>query len=193
MSSNMQLLVIRTSILGDQSSSNKLIDHWIAEHRPSHVIERNLAADPIPHLDGERFAAINASEPNATQAPIQALSDELIAEIERADAIVIGLPMYNFGVPSQVKAWMDHLARAGRTFRYTDQGPKGLLADKPVTVLATRGGAYADTPHDHQAPFVAQFLGFIGLKNVNFIYAETLASAQRDDVLASARSVIAAA
>lgn len=189
----MHLLAIRTSILGDNSSSNQLIDHWIASHSPTQVTERNLAATPIPHLDGTRFAAINAKTPDAAQAPIQALSDQLIAEIEQADAIVIGLPMYNFGVPSQLKAWMDHLARAGRTFKYTDQGPVGLLADKPVTLLATRGGAYAHSPHDHQAPFVSQFLGFIGLKNLNYIYAETLASADRDQAISAARSAIAAA
>jgi FMN-dependent NADH-azoreductase len=189
----MHVLVIRTSILGDNSSSNHLIDHWIASHKPSQITERNLASQPVPHLDGERFAAINAQTPSAEQAPIQALSDTLIDEIEQADAVIIGLPMYNFGVPSQVKAWMDHLARAGRTFKYTEQGPAGLLADKPVTVLATRGGAYADTAHDHQAPFVKQFLGFIGLKQVAFIYAETLASSQRSQAIEGARFAIEAA
>ncbi|UTA48910.1 NAD(P)H-dependent oxidoreductase [Simiduia sp. 21SJ11W-1] len=189
----MHALIIRTSILGENSSSNELINHWVSTHNPTQVTERNLAAAPIPHLDGARFAAINAPEPSAEQQPIQALSDTLIAEIEQADAIVIGLPMYNFGVPSQVKSWMDHLARAGRTFKYTPEGPKGLLADKPVTIIATRGGAYAGSPHDHQAPFVKQFLGFIGLTNVHFVYAETLASERRAAVIGDARTAIAAA
>lgn len=189
----MHALVIRTSILGENSTSNALIDHWIKTQSPAKITERNLAENPIPHLDGERFAAINAAEPSEQQAPIKAFSESLIAEIEQADAIVIGLPMYNFGVPSQVKAWMDHLARAGRTFQYTAGGPRGLLADKPVTIIATRGGAYAESPNDHQAPFVKQFLGFIGLQQVNFVYAETLASAQRADVIETTRATIAAA
>ena len=188
----MHALVIRTSILGDNSSSNLLLDHWIAERKPVSTTERNLAAEPIPHLDGARFAAINAAKPTDTQQPIQALSDTLLAEIERADEIIIGLPMYNFGVPSQLKAWMDHLARAGRSFRYTEKGPEGLLKDKPVTVFATRGGAYANTAFDHQAPFVQQFLGFLGLKSVKFIYAETLASTQREHALDQAKAAVAA-
>lgn len=188
----MRVLVIRTSILGDNSSSDQLLDHWLAQHNPDQIVERHLARDPIPHLDGARFAAINTAEPSTEQAGIQALSDQLIAELEAADHIIIGLPMYNFGVPTQLKAWMDHIARAGRTFRYTEKGPEGLLADTPVTVFATRGGAYADTPMDHQAPFVKQFLGFIGLKSVNFIYAETLAGPDRDKALNNAKTAIAA-
>lgn len=189
----MHALIIRTSILGENSTSNQLIQHWLQTHNPSQITERNLIQEPIAHLDGFRFGAINAAEPDAAQAPVKAFSDTLIAEIEAADHIVIGLPMYNFGIPSQVKAWMDHLARAGKTFQYTANGPEGLLADKPVTVLATRGGAYAGTPGDSQTPFVKQFLGFIGLKQVDFIYAETLASDQRVAALTSAKNAIIAA
>lgn len=189
----MHALVIRTSILGEQSSSNQLLDHWLNRHKPSQITERNLVEDPIPHLDGERFAAINAGTPEPAQRQIQALSDTLIDEIDAADEIVIGLPMYNFGVPSQLKAWMDHLARAGKTFQYTATGPQGLLKNKPVTIIATRGGAYADTENDHQAPFVRQFLGFIGLTDVSFVYAETLGSAERrSDAIALAQQKIAA-
>ena len=190
----MHALIIKTSILGDNSSSNQLIDHWLNTHKPSKVTERNLISSPIPHLDAERFSAINAAEPDSLQAPIQALSNTLIEEIEAADQIVIGLPMYNFGVPSQVKAWMDHLARAGRTFQYTANGPQGLLKSKPVTVIATRGGAYANTAHDSQMPFVKQFLGFIGLTDVTFVYAETLGSAdKKPEALAQAQAQLSAA
>jgi len=190
----MHALILRTSILGENSSSNQLIDHWLANHKPSQVTERNLVSSPIPHLDAERFGAINAASPDNQQAPIQALSDQLIGEIEAADEIVIGLPMYNFGVPSQVKAWMDHLARAGRTFQYTANGPQGLLKSKPVTVIATRGGAYANTAQDSQVPFVKQFLAFIGLKDVSFVYAETLSSSEkRPEALATAQAQLSAA
>lgn len=184
----MHALVLRTSILGDHSNSNRLLDDWLQARRPQQVTQRNLAAEPIPHLDGERFNALNA----ATANPVQALSEQLIGEIEAADEIVIGVPMYNFGVPSQLKSWMDHLARAGRTFQYTPEGPVGLLQDKPVTIMATRGGAYANTEHDNQAPFIRQFLQFIGLKNVRFVYAEALATDQREPALERAKAELAA-
>ena len=99
----------------------------------------------------------------------------LIDELSRADVIVIGLPMYNFGVPSTLKAYFDHIARAGVTFRYTDKGPVGLLRGKKVFVFAARGGLYAGTPRDTQTPYVRDFLSFLGMDDVEFIYAEGLA------------------
>ena len=98
----------------------------------------------------------------------------LISEVVDADVIVMGVPMYNFGVPSVLKAYFDHIARAGITFRYTASGPVGLLEDRPVYILAARGGLYAGTPNDSQTPFIRSFLGFIGLKDVHFVYAEGL-------------------
>ena len=98
----------------------------------------------------------------------------LIDELKTADHIVLGLPMYNFGIPSQLKSWIDHVARAGITFRYTENGPQGLLDDKPVTVLAARGGLYAGTENDTVTPYIKLFFGFIGMTDVNFVYAEGL-------------------
>ena len=104
-----------------------------------------------------------------------AYSDALINELQQADVIVIGLPMYNFGVPSQLKAYFDHIARAGVTFKYTEQGPVGLLTGKRAYVFAARGGVYAGTPLDTQTGYVRDFLRFLGITDVNFVYAEGLA------------------
>src|SRR5262249_21329468 len=140
-------------------------------------IVRDLAKQPVPHLDAARFAAFLSKEESRTEEQKNTLrySDSLIEELRRADAIVLGLPMYNFGVPSQLKAWFDHVARAGVTFRYTATGPVGLLTGKKAYVLATRGGHYAATGTDHETPYLRQFLGFLGITDVQFIYAEGLA------------------
>ena len=124
----------------------------------------------------ERLGAFvaKAEERNDAQRATVAFSDALIDELRRADVIVIGLPMYNFGVPSSLKAYFDHVARAGVTFRYTPQGPVGLLTGKRVYVFATRGGAYAGTPLDTQSAYVRDFLRFIGIDDVEFVYAEGL-------------------
>jgi FMN-dependent NADH-azoreductase len=106
--------------------------------------------------------------------------------------IVIGLPMYNFGVPSTLKAYFDHIARAGSTFRYTDQGPRGLLTGKKAYIFATRGGNYAGTPLDFETSFVRQFLQFVGIEDVEFVYAEGLAigDASRQAALTAAEGAI---
>ena len=117
-------------------------------------------ADPVPHLDAERFAAFITppGEAHRAQHAVVAYSDALIDELEQADVIVLGLPMYNFGVPSQLKAYFDHIARAGVTFNYTRTGPVGLLTGKKVFVFAARGGVYAGTPMDTQTSYVRDFL-----------------------------------
>ena len=121
-----------------------------------------------------------------------AYSDLLIGELERADVIVLGLPMYNFGVPSMLKAYFDHVARAGVTFRYTDKGPVGLLGGKQAYVFAARGGLYAGTPADTQTAYVRAFLRFLGIEEVEFVYAEGLAigDTSRNGALARAQSEI---
>lgn len=172
------LLYISSSIFGDNGNSSQLaaefIQRWQAQNPQGQVVERNLTATPLPHLDGARVGAFftPADQRTAEQQAIAAESDGLIAELRDADVVVIGLPMYNFGVPSQFKAWVDNIARAGITFKYTESGPVGLLDNKPVLVFAARGGMYANTPNDHQEPFVRQFLGFIGLTDVQFVFAE---------------------
>jgi len=176
------LLQINTSIYNGNGQSSQLARQFVAAYRNSHpdveVRVRDVAAgESVPHLDAERFGAFIAKpeERSSAQQAVVAYSDTLIQELKQADVIVLGLPMYNFGVPSQLKAYFDHVARAGVTFKYTDQGPVGLLTGKKVYVFAARGGVYAGTPLDTQTSYVRDFLRFIGIDDVTFVYAEGLA------------------
>jgi FMN-dependent NADH-azoreductase len=173
----MRILQIKASVLGANSQSSRLADEFIAQFPGAEVVERDLAAASVPHLDGARVAALvtKPEERSAEQKAIVAYSNALIDELRRAEVIVLGLPMYNFGVPSQLKACFDHIARAGETFKYTDKGALGLLTGKKAYVFAARGGVYAGTANDFETPFVRQFLGFLGITNVEFVYAEGLA------------------
>ncbi len=174
------LLQINTSLFSNNGQSSRLADKfvaaWQAQNPDGRVVVRDLAADPVPHLDGERFLSFLAKpeERSAQQQAVVDFSDALIAQIKDADAIVIGLPMYNFGIPSTLKAYFDHIARAGVTFRYTENGPVGLLGGKKVYIFAARGGLYAGTAKDSQTTYVRDFLNFIGLSDVEFVYAEGL-------------------
>ena len=188
----MTTLQLNTSLFGAGGQSTTLAAEFVAR-RGGKVIVRDLAKDPVPHLDAERFAAFLA-KPEARTAEQQAVvdySDALIAELREADSIVIGLPMYNFSVPSTLRAYFDHVARVGVTFKYTDKGPVGLLTGKKAYVFVTRGGVYGD---DHiRTRYVRDFLGFIGITDIEFVYAEGLAisPASKDAALAKAREVIA--
>jgi len=192
------LLQLNTSLFstGGQSSrlAEEFVAHWRANHHRGEVIVRDLAREPVPHLSAERFAAFLAKPGERTpeQQAVVDDSDALIDELKRADVIVLGLPMYNFGVPSTLKAYFDHVARAGVTFRYSEKGPVGLLTGKQAYVFATRGGFYNGTDADTQTAFVRQFLGFLGITDVTFVYAEGLAvsEAAKQVGLARAQNVI---
>ncbi len=174
------LLKINASLFSTQGQSSQLAERFVAARQAAtpdlKVVSRDLAAEPVPHLDAARFLSFLAKpeERSAEQQAVVAYSDALIEEVRQADEIVIGLPMYNFGIPSTLKAYFDHIARAGVTFRYTATGPEGLLTGKKVTVFAARGGLYAGTPKDSQTTYVRDFLGFIGITDVEFVYAEGL-------------------
>jgi FMN-dependent NADH-azoreductase len=193
------LLQLTSSLFSADGQSSHLaqefVDEWRAAHPGAGVIVRDLARTPVPHLDAERFGAFLAKPESRTlqQQAVIEYSDELINELRRAVVIVLGLPMYNFGVPSTLKAYFDHIARAGETFRYTEKGAVGLLTGKKAYVFATRGGKYAGTPSDLQSGFLRQFLAFIGIDDVEFIYAEGLAigGATRQAALNTAREAIA--
>jgi len=175
------LLQINASIHADHGQSTQLASKFVQAFAHSHpdaqVIVRDLASDTVPHLSAERFAAFlsKPEERSAAQRDVVSYSDALIAELKQADIIVLGLPMYNFGVPSQLKAYFDHIARAGETFRYAANGPVGLLNGKKVYVFAARGGLYAGTALDTQTSYVRDFLRFIGIEDIEFVYAEGLA------------------
>jgi FMN-dependent NADH-azoreductase len=188
------ILQVNTSILGDEGQSTRLANEFVAQFDAGNVIVRDLAKEPVPHLDGERFGAFLSKPESRTekQKAVLQYSDSLIDELRRADTIVLGLPMYNFGLPSALKAYFDHIARAGVTFRYTDKGSVGLLTGKKAYVFATRGGLYEGTPRDTQTPYVRDFLAFLGITDVEFIYAEGLAmgDASRKAALLKARNSI---
>ena len=189
------LLQINTSINNGNGQSSQLARQFVAAYRNSHpdveVRVRDVAAaEPVPHLDAERFSAFTAQpgERNAAQKAVVAYSDQLIDELKQADVIVLGLPMYNFGVPSQLKAYFDHVARAGVTFKYTEQGPVGQLTGKKAYVFAARGGVYAGTPLDTQTSYVRDFLRFLGISDVTFVYAEGLAMSAQSKEAGLARA-----
>ena len=174
------LLQLNTSLFSTGGQSSQLADQfvvaWRANNADARVITRDLASKPLPHLDAERFLAYTASaeERSPKQRALVAESDVLIDEIRQAELIVLGLPMYNFGIPSTLKAYFDHIARAGVTFRYTAKGPEGLLGGRKAYVFAARGGLYAGTPRDSQTTYVSDFLAFVGISDVEFVYAEGL-------------------
>lgn len=195
------LLQIKASLFGDAGQSSQLAERFVTRWRQANpagrVIVRDLAADPVPHLTAERFQGFFAKAEDRTPAQAQATreADELIAELMAADVLVLGLPMYNFSLPSTLKAYFDHVARVGVTFRYTANGPEGLIGDKPVHVFAARGGQYQGTDMDMQTPLVRTFLGFLGMKDVRFVFAEGLARSGgvAEEALSHARGQIDAA
>jgi FMN-dependent NADH-azoreductase len=176
------LLVINSSAAGAASVSKQLIDETVARLRAADsslaIVERDLGANPVPHLDADSTAAIRGAEPaNEAQRAAKALSDALVAELKAADVVIIGAPMYNFGIPSTLKAWFDHVLRAGVTFKYGENGPVGLLEGKRAIVVESRGGIYSSGPTqslDSQEPHLRTMLGFIGIKDVTFVRAEKL-------------------
>ena len=200
------ILQINSSLHGEGAQSSRLASEFVAALRGSperkgatpvagsRVIVRDLSSAPTPHLTAERLTALStaAAERTLDQQRIVTESDELIDELKRADVVVIGLPMYNFGLPSAFKAWIDHISRGRRTFRYTAKGPEGLLRNiEHCWVIAARGGQYHGTPLDTQTPYLATMLGFLGIAAPTFIYAEGMARPDlRDDSLASARHTI---
>ncbi len=177
----MKILQINSSARSAGANSTRLADSITARLKaanPAAVVElRDLAANPHPVLDEA------------------ALGDALIAQGQAADAIVLGVPMYNFGVPVQLKTWIDAIAKAGVTFRYTENGPEGLIKGKKVYVALARGGLYRDTPADSQVPYLKGVLGFLGMTDVEFIYAEGLAmgAESADKAFAEAEAAIGAA
>jgi FMN-dependent NADH-azoreductase len=175
------VLQINSSLFSDKGASTALADRLVARLRATRpdtaVVRRDLARDPLPHFDGATMAALTTPAAGRTpeQAATVARADALIDEVKRADVLVIAAPMYNFHAPTQLKAWFDYIARAGVTFRYTATGPEGLLTGKRAYVVTTRGGVHRDAPTDNLVPYLKTMLGFVGITDVDVIYAEGLA------------------
>lgn len=171
------VLLLKSSILADNSQSNKMADYFIQQWQEKNpedtVTVRDLVNEPIPAIDGEILAAFGPSDTKTEQQQAHLdLSNSLIEEIKAHDVIVIAAPMYNFTIPSHLKHYFDFIARSGHTFKYTEQGSVGLLENKRAFVLTSRGGIYKNTPADTMVPYMTLFLNFLGIKDVEFIFAE---------------------
>ena len=176
----MNILQITSSLRGAESESsrvtNSIVAKLVAANPGATVVSRDLARAPHPQLDEAALGALftPVESRSAEQAARVALDDALIAQVQAADAIVIGSPMYNFGITVQLKAWFDAIARAGVTFKYGATGPIGLVTGKKVYVAIARGGLHRDGPSDTQLPHLKMFLSFLGMTDVQFVYAEGL-------------------
>ncbi|SDM35852.1 FMN-dependent NADH-azoreductase [Franzmannia pantelleriensis] len=186
-------LVLTSSILGGHSQA--LAEHFstLAEARDGlAVTHRDLIAEELPHLGLAELGSwqVAPEERSAEQRELAARSDEQIAELREHDVLVLAVPMYNLGIPSQLKAWFDRILRAGETFRYTEQGPQGLVEGKRAVLLLARGGQYAGTPLDSQLPHLKTMLGLIGITEVETIFAEGLSTRQQESALEEAKHAI---
>lgn len=177
----MNILQINSSAKSSGSQSTQLADsivsRLLAQRPEARVTVRDLASDPHPMQDEATLQALFTPEDQRTPEQLAriALDDAAITQAREADVLVLGVPMYNFGVPAQLKHWIDAISRAGVTFKYTEQGPIGLLQGKQVYVALTRGGLHKDTPADTITPFLRTVLGFLGMDDVRMIFAEGLA------------------
>lgn len=199
----MNILQINSSARGRDSHStrlaNRIVEALRAGEPAASLTIRDLGQFPHPALDEAAVGALftPAEQRSPEQAARIAQDDLLIAELQAADILVLGVPMYNFGIPVQLKNWIDAIARRGVTFRYTDHGPEGLLTGRKVYVALARGGRYRDTPADSQVPYLKMVLGFLGLTDLEFVYAEGLSmgpDAERQayaDAMAQIREAVA--
>lgn len=180
-----KVLVLKSSILATSSQSNQLADffveQWQAAHAGDQITVRDLAAQPIPVLDGELVGALRPSDAALTPRQQEALvlSDELIAELQANDVIVIAAPMYNFNIPTQLKNYFDMIARAGVTFRYTEKGPEGLVTGKRAIILTSRGGIHKDTPTDLVVPYLRLFWALLVSPMLSSCLPKVLLTAQK--------------
>ena len=194
------LLVINSSANTGASVSRILIEETVDQALKAapntKVVRRDLGSDPVPHLTTANLAGVRGTPATEEELAARALSDELISELRAAGTIVIAAPMYNFSVPTSLRAWFDFVLRAGETFRYSEAGPDGLLKGKNVIVLTSRGGLYSEGPGaaaDFQEPYLRHLLGFIGITDVTFVHAEKIGFGPeaRDAAIAGAKAQIA--
>ncbi|MEH6492772.1 FMN-dependent NADH-azoreductase [Halopseudomonas sp.] len=181
-----QILVVQSSARQNGSLSREYTANLVAklqsQYPQAKVVTRDLGAAPVPHLDESLLNGWMkaADEQSSEDRAAAARSDELIDELLASDVVVIGSAMYNFGITSTLKAWFDHVLRAGRTFKYTEAGPVGLAGDRKVYVVTSRGGRHQGMPQDHQQPYVTTALGFIGIQDVTFLHVEGQAMGEEE-------------
>lgn len=166
------VLVLKSSILADNSQTNQLSDYFVSQLAGKNVVIRDLAANPLPHFDATAATALRGQPTSAEENALLALSDELVAEIKKADTLIINAPMYNFHIPTQLKSYFDFIARPRVTFQYTEKGPEGLLKGKKAVVLVAFGGFHQNQPTDLVTSYMKTILGFVGITDVQFVYME---------------------
>lgn len=189
------ILHITASIRGAESVSRGLSSNLVAglhDNGGAEVIERDLSVNNLPYVDAERFTANLApyAERSPEQQELAAIADQLIGELEAADTIVFGVPIYNFSVPATVKAWADLVARAGTTFKYTENGPVGLLANKKAYIAVASGGTTVDSEIDFMTPWLRHFLGFLGITDVEVVAADAIMGAGGEEKIAAATAEV---
>ncbi len=192
----MKIVHIDSSIAGRAATSSvlaKSVVDQLVSGQQAQVHYRDLNQEGLGHLTDEVFSGfqLEAALRNEAQQVATKRSDAYIAELKDADALVLAVPMYNFSTPSTVKAWIDHIARAGVSFTYGENGPVGLLNVKKAYVVSTRGGQYAGSAFDHQSPWIEQVLKFVGVQEVEFIYAEGMAGGNAEQAVQAANQKIA--
>ena len=166
------VLVLKSSILADNSQTNQLSDYFVSKLADKNVVIRDLAANPLPHFDATAATALRGQPTSAEENALLALSDELVAEIKKADTLIINAPMYNFHIPTQLKSYFDFIARPRVTFQYSEKGLEGLLKGKKAVVLAAFGGFHQNQPTDLVTSYMKAILGFVGITDVQFVYME---------------------
>ena len=166
------ILVLKSSILADNSQTNQLSDYFVSKLAGKNVVIRDLAANQLPHFDATAATALRGQPASAEENALLALSDELVAEIKNADTLIINAPMYNFHIPTQLKSYFDFIARPRVTFQYTEKGPEGLLKGKKAVVLVAFGGFHQNQPTDLVTSYMKTILGFVGITDVQFVYVE---------------------
>ena len=194
-----KILHVISTLNGQNSYSmalgNKILEQLKKEYPENEVVERNLVAEDFPHITEDKWQAIITPEENRTEAQKEtiAFQDEVINELFDADILVIGAPLYNFGIPSQLKAWIDHLAKSGVTFKYTEEGPQGLVSGKKVYIAMSSGGVYSENPaYDFVSDYLIKIFGFLGMTDVELIRVEGIAIPElRDGALDKAEKQLA--
>ncbi|MBN6064116.1 NAD(P)H-dependent oxidoreductase [Aggregatibacter actinomycetemcomitans] len=166
------VLILKSSILAGNSQTNQLSDYLESKLAGKNIVVRDLAVNQLPHFDATATTALRGQPTTAEENALLALSDELVAEIKNANTIIINAPMYNFNIPTQLKSYFDFIARPRVTFQYTEKGPEGLLTDKKAVVLAAFGGLHQNQSSDIVTAYLKMILGFVGITDVQFVYAE---------------------
>jgi len=193
-----RILYVRSGLFGDASVSNQLADEYLLQltnkNPGSEITTLDLASQPLAHLSAAEFSAwqVPEAQRTAAQQALAAVSDQFVDQLFAHDTLVLAIPMYNLGIPSTLKVWIDRIARAGKTFRYTANGPEGLVSGVTAHLVFARGGEYRDTPLDTQTGHLQSVLGMLGITALQSVYAEGLnmGEQRREQSLAEARSAM---